>query len=90
MLLIAESVVVSHFLILVIWVFSLFIYFYFIIINFCVLLRPHLQHMEVPKLGVGIRAVAACLYHSHSNARSEPSHVCGLHATHGNAGSLTH
>ena len=35
-----------------------------------------------------IRAVAASLHQSHSNARSEP-HFCGYTTAHGNAGSLT-
>ena len=34
--------------------------------NFFFFLWPHLQHMEIPRLG------AAGLGHSHSNARSEP------------------
>ena len=38
---------------------------YFILFIF---LGLHLQHMEVPRLG--IRATAASLNHSHSNARS--------------------
>ena len=35
---------------------------------------PHPQHMEVARLGVKpeLRAAAAGLYHSHSNARSKP------------------
>ena len=32
----------------------------------------HLQHMEVPRLGVRIGATAAPLRHSHNNARAEP------------------
>ena len=31
----------------------------------------HSQHMEVPRLGGPIRAIAAGLRHSHSHARSE-------------------
>ena len=34
-------------------------------------LGMHLWLMEVPKLGGQIRAVAAVLHHSHSNARSK-------------------
>ena len=33
-------------------------------------LGPYLRHMEVPRLGGQIRATAAGLHHSHSNARS--------------------
>ena len=33
---------------------------------------PHLQHMEVPRLGGQIGATAAGLHHSPSNAGSEP------------------
>ena len=41
--------------------------------SFFFFFRPHLQHMEVPRLGVGcIRAAAPSLRHSPSNARSEP------------------
>ena len=53
-----------------------FIYFLNVLIIFLsfffVLLGPHPQHMEVPSSGGLIRAVAACLQHSHSNTRSEP------------------
>ena len=37
-----------------------------------VLSGPHPQHMEVPRLEGLIRAIAADLYQSHSNARSKP------------------
>ena len=37
-----------------------------------VFLGLHLQHMEVPRLGGLIRAVAAGLRQSHSNTGSEP------------------
>ena len=50
-------------------------YFYFYLFIFVFLpffLGLHLRHMEVPKLKGQIRAVAAGLYHSHSNTRSEP------------------
>ena len=39
---------------------------------FLFLLGPRLWHMEVPRLGVRIRATAVGLHHSHSNAGSEP------------------
>ena len=39
--------------------FLFFILFYF--------LRPYPQHMEIPRLGVQLAAIAAGLYHSHSN-----------------------
>ena len=66
----------------------LFIYlfnFYFLMFWF---LGPHLQHMEVSRLG--IKAAAAGLHHSHSNSNvgSEP-HVTYTTA-HGNIRSLTH
>ena len=44
---------------------------YFFNFDFFVFLGPHLWHMEVPRLGCPIRAVAAGLHHSYSNARSE-------------------
>ena len=49
----------------------LFVYFYLFWRVFCLFcfLLPHLQHMEVPRLGVESEMQ---LYHSHSNARSEP------------------
>ena len=37
----------------------------------------HLWHVEVPRLGGGIRATAAGLHHSHSNATQ--LHFCDLH-----------
>ena len=37
-----------------------------------VFLGPYLQHMEVPRLGSRMWAVAPSLRHSHSNGRSEP------------------
>ena len=37
-----------------------------------------------------IRAVAFGLRHSHSNSNPDPSHVCSLHHSYGNAGSLTY
>ena len=43
---------------------------------FCCFLGLRLWHMEVPRLGDLIRAAAADLHHSHSNARFEPSSNC--------------
>ena len=43
--------------------------FYFIFFFF---LGPHPQHMEVPRLGDRIGAVAVGLHHSQDNARPEP------------------
>ena len=54
---------------------------------FCFLsfLGPHQWHMELPRLGGPIRAVAAGLQYSHSNSRSS------IYTTaHSNTGSLTH
>ena len=48
-----------------------FILFYFIFLSF-VFLGPHPWHMEVPRLGGLIGAVATGLSWSHSNARSKP------------------
>ena len=39
--------------------------------SFIVFLGLHLQHMEVPRLGVQIGTAAAGLYHSHSNSGSK-------------------
>ena len=38
----------------------------------CGLVRAAPSHMEIPRVGVLIRASGAGLHHSHSNARSEP------------------
>ena len=46
------------------------IFFKFLL--FFLILELHLRHVEVPRLRGRIRAVAADLYHSHSNTRSEP------------------
>ena len=46
--------------------------FFFFCLLSVVLLGSHQWHMEVPRLGGLIRAVAAALHQSHSNARSEP------------------
>ena len=48
---------------------EIFIYLFDFNLIFC-FLGPHVQHMYVPRLGL-IRAAAAGLHHSHSNARSE-------------------
>ena len=58
---------------------SLPISFYFPF--FLLFLGPHLQHVEVPRIGVTLE-----LYHSHGNSGSEP---CLQHTPH-NAESLTH
>ena len=47
------------------------IFFFFFFFWSFVFLGLHLQHVEVPRLGGLIRAVAAGLHHGHSNARSE-------------------
>jgi len=44
----------------------------FLFVCFFCFLGPHPRHMEVPRLGALIRAVAASLHHSHSNAGSKP------------------
>ena len=52
---------------------------------FLVFLGPHLLHVEVPRLGVKSRAVAASLHQSHSNTRSEPAASVTYTTAHGNA-----
>ena len=49
----------------------LFIYLFIILFYFFVFLGLHLWHMEVPRLGGLMGAVAASLRQSHSNMRSE-------------------
>ena len=65
------------------WVYSFFVFFFF---NVCVFLRPHSQHrhMEVPRLGGWIRAIAGGHSHSHRQQGFPAAFA------HGNAGSLTH
>ena len=44
---------------------------FFFFFSFLVLLGLHLRHMEIPRLGVESELqLPACIYHSHSNARS--------------------
>ena len=43
-----------------------------LLLLFFVFLGLHLRHMEVPRLGVRIGAIAAGLHHSHSNTGSQP------------------
>ena len=42
-----------------------------VVLSFCYFFGPLLRHMEVPRLGGLIRAVAAGLHHSHSSVGSE-------------------
>ena len=45
-------------------------FFFFLFCFVCFFLGPHPWHMEVPRLGIRVRAAAAS--HSHSDTRSEP------------------
>ena len=47
---------------------SIFFFFFFFFFFF---VGPHWQHMEIPRLGGPIGAVATILHHSHSNAGCE-------------------
>ena len=72
------------FCLFVFWVFFFFFFGLFFAFYFFCFLGPHLQQMEVPRLGVKSELqLLACM--QHSNARSE---LCL--GPHGNAGSLTH
>ena len=51
-------------------------------------LGPHLQHMEVP--GLGIKLELQLLAFTTTTATPDPSHVCDLHHSSQRAGSLTH
>ena len=52
-------------------------------------LGPHLQHMEVPGLGVILELELPA--YGTALAMTDPSRICDLHTTaHSNAGSLTH
>ena len=54
------SAITLHFLLL------LFFFFFFVFLGL------HWRHIEIPRLGGRIGAVAAGLYHSHSNSESKP------------------
>ena len=54
---------------------------------FC-FLGPHLQHMEVPRLGVELELQP--LAYTTATATRDPSHICTLCHSLGNARSLTH
>ena len=49
---------------------------------------PHLWHKEVPRLGV--KSELQLLAYTTATAMQDPSHVCKLHHSLGNAGSPTH
>ena len=55
---------------------------------FFVFLRLHLQHMEVPRLGVKLEL--QLLAYTTATATLGLSHISDLHHSQGNAGSLTH
>ena len=55
---------------------------------FVVFFRPHPWHMEVHRLGAEL--VLQLLAYTTATATQDPSHVCDLHHSSGNAGSLTH
>ena len=50
----------------------LFIYLFIYFLSFLPFLGPLPWHMEVPRLGGPVRAIAAGLHQSHSNVGSEP------------------
>ena len=52
---------------------------YFIIIFFLSFLGPHPQHMEVPRLGVLIRATYSCPAYATATAMPDPSRLYDLH-----------
>ena len=64
--------------------------FLFFFISFFCFLGPHLQHMEVPRLGV--KSEVQLPSHTTATAMWDPSQVCAVTYTtdHSNAGSLTH
>ena len=55
---------------------------------FSVFLGPHLQDMEVPRLGV--KSELQLPPYTIATATRDPSSICNLHTAHGNTGSLTH
>ena len=64
------------------------IYFYFYFVLSFIFLGLHLQHMEVPRLGVELEL--QLLAYTTPTAMPDPSHVCDYTTAHGNAGFLTH
>ena len=64
--------------------FSFFLFFFF----FFVFLGLHSWHMEVPRLGV--QSELWPLAYPTATAIWDLSHICGLHHSYGNTGSLTH
>ena len=58
-----------------------------VVVVFC-LSGPHLQHMEVPKLGV--KSELQLPAYTTVTATLDPSRICDLHHSQGNTGSLTH
>ena len=66
-------------------IFTLF-YFYLFLSFF--LLGPHQQHMEIPRLGVQSDLLLPA--YARATATPDPSFVCDLHHSSGNAGSPTH
>ena len=55
--------------------FIIFFFFFFAFLNF--FLGPHLQHMEVPRLGVKSDLLPSV--HATATAMRDPSHICDLH-----------
>ena len=76
--------------------FKIFFHFVLLLLLICFVclfcfLVLHLQHMDVPRPRGWIRAAAASLHRSHSNARSGPHLPSTPYTTaHGNAQCLTH
>ena len=63
----------------------LFIYLFVCLFSF---LGPHLQHVEVP--GVGIKLEPQLPAYTRATAMPDLSHICNLHCTCGNTRSSTH
>ena len=50
---------------------------FFFLFPFFVFLGPHLQHMEVPRLGVELEL--QLLAYTTATAKPDPSHICNIH-----------
>ena len=60
----------------------------FLVLFFVFLFRAHLKHMEVPRLGVELEL--KLLAYTTATATLDPSPICHLHHSSGNARSLIH
>ena len=61
---------------------------FFVCLFFCLFLGPHPRYMEVPRLGIKLELHLPA--YATATATQDPSHVCDLHHSSRQCGSLTH